>query len=76
MPAEIAKTHNGLISAFSLHLVKSGRVPIEFGKTLNKAEELRLIADYKGDPIEIDAASWVVAEAHSFVIKMQDTFLR
>ena len=76
VPAEIAKTHSGLISAFSLHLVKSGRVPIEFGKTLNKAEELRLIADYKGDPIESDAASWVVTEAHSFVQMMQDTFLR
>jgi uncharacterized protein (UPF0332 family) len=76
VPAEIAKTHSGLISAFSLHLVKSGRVPVEFGKTLNKAEELRLIADYKGDPIESDAATWVVSEAHSFVQMMQDTFLR
>ena len=46
VPAEIAKTHSGLISAFSLHLVKTGRVPVEFGKSLNKAEELRLIADY------------------------------
>ena len=76
VPAEIAKTHSGLISAFSLHLVKTGRVPVEFGKTLNKAEELRLIADYKGDPIENDAASWVVSEAHSFDQMMQDTFLR
>ena len=76
VPAEIAKTHSGLISAFSLHLVKTGRVPVEFGKSLNKAEELRLIADYKGDPIESDAASWVVSEAHSFVQMMQDTFLR
>lgn len=76
VPAEIAKTHSGLISAFSLHLVKTGRVPVEFGKTLNKAEELRLIADYKGDPIDSDAASWVVSEAHSFVQMMQDTFLR
>lgn len=73
--AEIAKTHSGLISAFSLHLVKTGRVPIALGKTLNKAEELRLIADYKGDPVEIDAASWVVSEAHSFVQVMQDTFM-
>lgn len=48
---EIAKTHNGLISAFSLHLVKTGRVSVDLGKALNKAEELRLIADYKGDPI-------------------------
>ncbi len=30
---EIAKTHNGLISAFSLHLVKTGRVSVELGQT-------------------------------------------
>ena len=76
VPAEIAKTHSGLISAFGLHLVKPGLVPVEFGKSLNKAEELRLLADYKGDPIESDAASWVISEAHSFVQMMQDTFLR
>lgn len=75
VPAEMAKTHSGLISAFSLHLVKTGRVPIEHGKALNKAEELRLIADYKGDPVEIEAASWVVSEAHSFVQVMQNTFI-
>lgn len=42
---EVAKTHSGLISAFSLHLVKTGRVPTELGKALNKAAEIRLIAD-------------------------------
>ncbi len=26
--AELVRTHNGLISAFSLHLVKTGRVPV------------------------------------------------
>jgi uncharacterized protein (UPF0332 family) len=27
--ADIARTHGGLISAFSLHLVKAGHVPVE-----------------------------------------------
>lgn len=72
---EIARTHNGLISVFSLHLVKSGRVPVELGKTLNKAEELRLLADYKGDPVEIEDAVWVVHQAHNFVQVMQTLFL-
>lgn len=58
---EIAKTHNGLISAFSLHLVKPGRVPVELGKALNKTEELRLMADYKGDPVEEEDAAWAVS---------------
>jgi len=40
---EIAKTHNGLISAFSLHLVKTGRVSVELGKALNSAEAKAMI---------------------------------
>lgn len=72
---EITKTHNGLISAFSLHLVKTGRVSVELGKTLNKAEELRLVADYKGNPIEEEDAAWAVSQAQIFVQAMQTTFL-
>lgn len=73
--ADIARTHGGLISAFSLHLVKAGRVPVELGKSLNKAEELRLVADYKGDPIEKEHASWAVSQAHIFVQAMLTTFM-
>ena len=72
---EIAKTHNGLITAFSLHLVKTGRVPVELGKALNRAEELRLVADYKGDPIEKEDAVWAVHQAQAFVDAMQATFM-
>ncbi len=72
---EIARTHNGLISAFSLHLVKTGRVAVELGKMLNKAGELRLAADYKGDPIETEDAAWVVSAAQMFVTAMQDSFM-
>ncbi len=73
--AEVARTHNGLIAAFSLHLVKTGRVPIELGRALNKAEELRLVADYKGDPIGIGDATWAVQQAQTFVQAMQTTFI-
>jgi uncharacterized protein (UPF0332 family) len=55
---EVAKTHSGLTSAFSLHLVKTGRVPTEFGKALNKAAEIRLIADYTGDEVTAQTAQW------------------
>jgi len=72
---EIARTHSGLISAFSLHLVKTGRVPVELGKTLNRAEELRLVADYKGDPVEAEDAAWAVSQAQTFVTAMQNTFM-
>ena len=43
--AEVARTHGGLISAFSDHLVKTGRVSKELGRALNRAQEIRLVAD-------------------------------
>lgn len=71
---EVARTHSGLITAFSLHLVKNKRVAVEFGKSLNKVEDLRLIADYKGDPlIETDAA-WACEQAFRFVEAMAVEF--
>lgn len=65
------KTHHGLIAAFSLHLVKTGRVPVEYGKSLNKVEELRLIADYRGDAIDLDQAAWAVEQSHAFIRHIQ-----
>ena len=55
--AEIPRTHNGLITAFSLQLVKTGRVPVELGRALNRAAEIRLIADYKDEPIDPEQAA-------------------
>jgi uncharacterized protein (UPF0332 family) len=43
--AELAittKKHSDLISAFSFHLVKTGKLPIELGRSLNKVEDIRL----------------------------------
>ena len=54
VPPEVAKTHSGLIAAFSLHLVKPNLFPVELGRSLNKAENLRLVADYKGNSIGVD----------------------
>ena len=68
---EVARTHGGLISAFSLHLVKPGLVPIELGRALNRAEEIRLVADYKGDPVSSVHAEWVVGTALAFITAMQ-----
>ncbi len=71
---EVVKTHSGLISAFSLHLVKTGQVPVELGKALNKVEDLRLIADYKGDPVELEDAAWAVQQAEKFVETMKSSY--
>jgi len=68
------KTHSGLISKFSLELVKSGQVSVELGKSLNKVEDLRLMADYKEDSILEEDAAWAVNQADIFVETLQTTF--
>lgn len=70
--AEVARTHGGLIAAFSLHLVKTGRVSIELGRALNRAEEIRRVADYRGDSVGNDDAAWAVDQAFAFVRAMQE----
>jgi uncharacterized protein (UPF0332 family) len=71
---EVAKTHSGLILVFSLHLVKTGRVPTELGKALNKAAEIRLIADYTGDEVTAETAQWAVEQTAVFVEPMRREF--
>jgi uncharacterized protein (UPF0332 family) len=75
IPPEIAKTHSGLIAAFSLHLVKPGLFPVELGRSFNKAEDLRLMADYKGDPISAEDALWTVQQAQAFVEQIVQRFM-
>jgi uncharacterized protein (UPF0332 family) len=75
VPPEIAKTHSGLIAAFSLHLVKPGLFPVELGRSFNKAEDLRLMADYKGDPISAEDALWTVQQAQAFVAQINQRFI-
>jgi uncharacterized protein (UPF0332 family) len=75
VPPEIAKTHSGLIAAFSLHLVKPGLFPVELGRAFNRAEDLRLVADYKGDSISPEDALWAVQHAQSFLEQVDKRFM-
>ncbi len=72
---DIGKTHGGLISAFGLHLVKNGPISKELGRILKRAEEIRLVADYKGDSVELDDAREMVEQAEVFVEAMRTEFL-
>lgn len=71
VPAEVARTHSGLITAFSLHVVKPGLVAIDHGRALNKVEDLRLIADYRGDPVTVENAAWALEQAQVFLAAIQ-----
>jgi uncharacterized protein (UPF0332 family) len=72
---EMAKTHNRLSSAFSLHLVKSGQLSADFGRALSRAHETRLPADCAGDPVEHDVAEKLVQRATEFVEEITARFL-
>ncbi|MBS0556858.1 MAG: HEPN domain-containing protein [Proteobacteria bacterium] len=69
--ADSGKTHRGLINAFSERLVLTGLVKKETGRLLKRAEEIRLIADYRGDSIELDDARLLVEQASEFVAAMR-----
>lgn len=64
---ETIRTHNGLIAVFSQHIVKTGKMPVEAGRNLNRVEEIRLTADYKGDSIDPEQAAWAVQQATQFI---------
>ncbi|GAB5098152.1 HEPN domain-containing protein [Caballeronia sp. HLA56] len=63
----VVRTHNGVIAAFGLHLVKTGQVQPDWGRTLNRAQEIRQVADYTGDSVDMELATWVVEQSGLFI---------
>jgi uncharacterized protein (UPF0332 family) len=72
--ADIGKTHSGLIKAFGNHLIKQGPIPKEMGRLLKRAEEVRLVADYRSDSVELADANEIVQQAEVFVAAMRAAF--
>ena len=70
---DIGKTHRGLINAFGDYLIKNGPISKDLGSLLNRAEEIRLVADYRGDSVERSDAEEMVRQAEAFVaaVRMQ-----
>jgi uncharacterized protein (UPF0332 family) len=64
---DAAKTHSGLISIFSLHLIKTEILPDALGRLLNHAQQVRLIADYSDDSVKPNKAVEVVEGAADFI---------
>ncbi len=75
LASNIGRTHSGLISAFGNYLIKNGPVSKEMGRLLNRAEELRLVADYTGDAVELSDAREMVEQAETFVAAMRAEFM-
>jgi uncharacterized protein (UPF0332 family) len=64
---EAIKTHSGLITAVALHLIKPGRIPLQYGKSLRQADQIRLVADYSDEEPDRETASSSVGQAARFV---------
>lgn len=73
--SEIGRTHSGLIGAFGNHLVKNGPVSKELGRLLNRAHEIRLVADYNSASVEPSDAKEMVEQAETFVAAMRAEFM-
>jgi len=54
-------THDGVVSMLALHFVKAGALPREAGRDLQRLQDQRLVADYRGylDQDASDAAECV-----------------
>jgi uncharacterized protein (UPF0332 family) len=72
---DVGKTHRGVLNAFSERLVKSGSVPQEMGRLLKRAETFRYVADYEGNPVELNDAKEMVEQAEAFVASMRVGFM-
>ena len=72
-PAE-TKKHNSLIAAFGRHLVLTGLIPSELGKSLNRAESIRILADYTGEEIEHQKAAEIVELGSLFIHAIENKF--
>lgn len=67
----ITKTHSGLIAAVGQSLVKPGLLSIELGRSLNRMERMRLLADYTSEAIPADKAAQAVIEAELFLVAVR-----
>lgn len=74
VPPNIGKTHSGVLNAFSLHLVKTALVPRDIGRLLKRAEEIRIVADYNGESVELEDAREMVSQAEMFIATLAELF--
>jgi len=65
--SEAIKTHSGLIAAFSLHMIKPGCIPAQYGRSLRQVDQIRLIADYSDEGVDRERGLSAIEQANHFV---------
>jgi len=65
--SEAIKTRTGLIAAFSLHVIKPGSIPAQYGRSLRQVDQIRLIADYSDEGVDRERGLSAVEQANQFV---------
>ncbi|MEA3109335.1 MAG: hypothetical protein QOI88_3940 [Gammaproteobacteria bacterium] len=70
--SEAIKTHSGLIAAFSRHVIKPGRIPAQYGRSLRQVDQIRLIADYSDEGVDRERGLSAIEQANQFVEAVSD----
>jgi uncharacterized protein (UPF0332 family) len=65
--SEAIKTHSALIAAFSLHVIKPGLIPAQYGRSLRQVDQIRLIADYSDEGVDRERGLSAIEQANQFV---------
>ncbi len=68
------KTHNGLVAKFGQEVILPGHLPARYGEYLNRAGDLRLLADYSDDSVKFADASLSVERAEALVGAVKKKF--
>jgi uncharacterized protein (UPF0332 family) len=56
-------------------MVKTGLVSVDLGRALNRAQNIRQIADYTGDVIEPEDVAQLLQQASEFVVLLKTKFV-
>ena len=74
LPDAHIKTHGTLISEFGKGLVLTGYIDAQFGRALNRAHDIRLLADYNAEPPPLEDALWLVEQAEAMIAAVKAKF--
>jgi uncharacterized protein (UPF0332 family) len=74
--ASRSKTHSGLLSAFNLHIVKTGLIDSKWSTVFAQEERRRLLSDYEGEEASAEDALSASANAREFVAAIEDLLAR